>query len=469
MLTDENRSDWNNLTGLVQEYLRANDSVDTPVVNYHRASELKELLNLELSEAGADNSTVMHEIKNYLKYSVRTSHPQFNNQLYGGFNFEALMGEVISYITNTSMATFEIAPVATLIEKKLIEELNQKIGYRQGGGIMVTGGSNANMLAIHCARNNMFPKTKSHGNLEHDFCIYISRESHYSFQKAVMLMGIGTDNLITVDTDSNGKMLAADLEAKIRLSIEARKTPLVVASTCGTTVKGAFDPIIEIQRVAEKFNLWHHIDGAWGGAALFSEKIKDHFEGAHLADSFTFDAHKLLGTGVVTSFLLTKDKDSLKSANGGGSTQYIFHPYDNAEYDSGRSSLQCGRKVDALKLWLSWKAKGHRGIAELIDGQLDQMNFFKNLVNEHPRLKLVAEPEYLNVCFQVLPAADNSNININQYNLDLRFKLVQTGRFLVNYSIDPDGTIFFRQVFANNITSKEDLVFFIDHLTEIAH
>lgn len=462
----ENREIWNEITEIIEQYLQENENKSTPVVEYHSAGELKTKLSLKLDEQGCDTQALVEEIKNYLKYSVRTTHPQFNNQLQAGANFESLLGEIISFVSNTTMATFEVAPVASLIEAKLIEELNTLIGYQDGGGIMLTGGSNANLLALHCARNSHISEVKYKGNQGLDLCVFVSEEAHYSFKKAVMLMGIGLDNLILVKADKNGKMSHTDLEQKITGAKSAGKTPIMIASTFGTTVKGALDPIEENQKLAEKYELWHHIDGAWGGAVLFSEKIGDKLTYAKHADSFTFDAHKVLGTGIITSFLLTKRKGAITAANSGGGSEYLFHHYENADYDTGKSSLQCGRKVDALKLWLSWKSLGHKGMREYVDGQIEKAEYFTELVKEHPRLQLVAHPEYLNICFQVIPP--DTSMEINQYNLDLRFKMVKTGRFLVNFSSDSDGTIYFRIVFANGVTKKEDLDYFVSELLKMA-
>jgi len=178
------------------------------------------------------------------------------------------------------------------------------------------------------------------------------------------------------------------------------------------------------------------------------------------ADSFTFDAHKLLGTGLITSFFLAKKDGVLKAANSGGGSQYIFHDYENSEFDLGPKSLQCGRKVDSLKFWLTWKSRGHTGLETLIDEQYEKQIYFTNLIKEHPRFKLIQEPEYLNVCFQVLP--EDQDVDVNKYNLDLRFKLVQSGKLMTNFSSFSDGTVFFRHIFANHETTKADLVQLIE-------
>lgn len=466
MKFNQNIDIWNQFTEMIQTYMDQNDDKSTPVINYESAKSLKTLLNLELNENGVDHNLILEEISKYLRYSARTTHPQFNNQLQAGANFESLLGEITTFITNTTMSTYEVAPVGTLIESKLIDELNKKIGYTDGDGIMLTGGSNANLLALHCARNSHVAEIKYKGNQGLRMCVFVSEQAHYSFKKAVMLMGIGLDNLILIKSDGNGKMIPSDLEEKILQVKSEGRLPLMIASTCGTTVKGAFDPVEENQAIADKYKVWHHLDGAWGGAALFSKRLGYKLSSAHKADSFTFDAHKVLGTGIITSFLLTKRKGTIESANSGGGSEYLFHHYESAEYDTGKSSLQCGRKVDALKLWLSWKSMGHQGMTRYVDTQVEKMEFFRDLIIENPRLKLICDPEYLNVCFQVIPK--NSSVEINQYNLDLRFNVVKSGRFLVNFSSDKNGDVYFRFVFANPTTQKQDIQHFLSELLEIA-
>ena len=469
MLPSAKKEFWNDILPIIESYLDEHNDPKTPVVNYHKASELKELLALNFENGAADYNQLLCEIKNYLKYSVRVGHPQFNNQLMGGFHMEAFIGELISTLGNATMATFEVAPVATLMEEHLVKELNKKLGFetstKSGDGIMLTGGSNANMMAIHCARQRKFPEIKMQGNGTHQMCVYVSKEAHYSHRKAMMLMGMGLDNLITVEADHLRRMCPIDLKKKIQTSIDEGKTPLLVCSTAGTTVFGAFDPIEKVNTIAKDFDLWHHIDGAWGGAVMFSQKYNHLLAGSAQADSLTFDAHKLMGSGLITSFFLTKHENILEESNSGGGSQYIFHDYDNAQYDTGRKSLQCGRKVDSLKFWLMWKANGHKGLEDLVNAQYEKQSYFVNLIKENPRLELIQEPEYLNVCFQVKPL-DNS-IDINKYNLDLRFKLVKEGKMLTNFSSLEDGTIFFRHIFANNMTQKTDLDNLLNHLLSL--
>jgi glutamate/tyrosine decarboxylase-like PLP-dependent enzyme len=257
----------------------------------------------------------------------------------------------------------------------------------------------------------------------------------------------------------------SDLENKIKLTIKNNDEPLIICSTSGTTVLGAFDNIKANNSIAKKYDLWHHVDGAWGGPAIFTPRLSPLIEGLEETDSFTFDAHKALGTGLITSFFILQNENDLRDANTQGGESYLFHDYENSDYDSGGLSIQCGRKVDALKFWLYWKSVGHDGLENEINERLELASYLKEKIEKDSRLKLIGEPKYLNICFQVLPS-DNSDIN--EFNRDLRFELVQKGQLMVNFSSFEDGTVFFRQVFANNLITKDSVDKFLEIIFKTA-
>ncbi|MBE9009731.1 aminotransferase class V-fold PLP-dependent enzyme, partial [Pseudanabaenaceae cyanobacterium LEGE 13415] len=256
---------------LVNQYLEENADIATPVVHYLKPELLKNKLDLSIPDQGVSIDKFITLLETYLHYSVRTGHRQFFNQLFSGFNLPGFLGEVFASLTNTSMATYEIAPVATLIEQSLIEEMNSWIGFEQGEGTFVTGGSNANLVAMLCARNKAFPEAKYQGFSQRSV-VFVSDQAHYSFLKAANVLGIGLNNVIKVKTDAKGSMIPAELETAIASSLASGHTPFFIAATAGTTVLGAFDPLPEIAEIAKKYQLWFHVDGAWGGAAIFSDR-----------------------------------------------------------------------------------------------------------------------------------------------------------------------------------------------------
>lgn len=430
------------------KYINASDEGTVVRTNKH-VDELKRGLPA-LTKQGISHDQLLGEFKSILDDSVKTIHPLFLNQLFGGFDVAAWSGELASSLLNPTMATFELSPVLTLIEKKLVSELLGLIGFEKGEGIMVTGGSNSNLLSMLCARTDYNPSIRQTGFSHNKYRVYVSLEAHYSFDKAANITGIGTQNLIQVPSNERGEMIPEELERAIMADIRDGFTPLMVGATFGTTVLGAFDPLTKIAKICEAHKVWLHVDAAWGGGAFFAPGLSALVRGIGMADSVSFDAHKTMGVPLMTSFFLTKHPGILRNANRGGGSEYLFHEYENSDMDTGTYSLQCGRRADALKMWLLWRLHGTNGLIKRTEHLLELAKFATHEVKQNPRFKLF-HSHYLNVCFQVVPK--RSPENVNSFTLKVRHALIHSGKAMVNYAQRPDGTVFLRLVFPNHQTT----------------
>lgn len=441
----------------LKKYLDEN-TINTPVIKSSTPLEMNKLVP-ELSQSGVSSSEFLNELQFILDRSVRTTHPLFLNQLFGGADTFALLGDLVGSLLNPTMATFEVAPVLTVIEKRLVKELLKLTGLGTGEGIMVTGGSNANLLSMLCARTDYNPSIRQTGFTHNNFRVYVSSEAHYSFDKAANIIGLGTQNLILVPSNAKGEMIPEELDRIIAADIKDGFTPLMIGATIGTTVLGAFDPLVRISKIAQKYGVWFHVDAAWGGGVIFSKTHAHLARGLEFADSITFDAHKTLGVSLITSFFLTKRTGILRATTRGGGAEYLFHDEERFEWDTGTYSLQCGRRSDALKLWFLWRAYGTEGLMARTEQLLDLAEYAVGEIKKRKSFKLY-HANYLNICFQVLPQ-DGSNIN--EHTQKVRQNLISKGLAMVNYAERPDGTIFFRLVLPNHKTTKEH----IDHLLDL--
>jgi len=398
----------------------------------------------------------------FIKHSVNTNHPLFVNQLYAGAQPISWYAELIVAALNTSMATYEISPVATLMEKEIISQLGDLLNLKLDG-LMVPGGSYANMLGLHLARYSKNPDVKMKGNQSCKFKIFISDQAHYSYKKAMNLMGLGQENIELIETDVRKKMSPQNLEFKIKQCLENGDIPLAVGSTFGTTVYGALDPIEEIQKICDQYQTWHHLDAAWGAPLIFSgdfpvEKSKKSF------DSLTLDFHKSLGLTLCKSFLLTPHEKLLKEANHGGGDAYLFHETENEDFNTGSYALQCGRKVDSFPVWLSWKLIGTRGFKETYQKQRQLCLKAYELLKQEERVICLHEPEFLNLCFQVTPHEVGEDINI--YQKKLRQNLIEQEQIFLNYSTQ-NNQVFFRWSFANQTTDVDHFKKALEHILKI--
>lgn len=414
-------------------------------------SELSRKIDFSIPNDPCDEEALFRDMKSYLEYTTNTLTPNFANQLFSGLNPYALAGDWLSSLTNTTMATFEVSPMATLMERSLIKHLSSKAGWANGDGIMVTGGSNANMIGMLLARNVKFPETKSEGLTSEKLVVFVSEESHYSFEKAGNMMGLGTKNIRKIPSHDDGTMNLKELKTAIGNSLNAGEKPFLIAATAGTTVLGAFDPIEEISFLAEQYKLWLHVDGAWGGSVLLSEKHKHLMKGIERADSLAWDTHKMLGTGLISSFFLTKHQHALRASHDGGGANYIFHESDSSSYDSGPYSLQCGRRNEAFKVWLAWRSMGDKGASRFVEKLFDNARVAAELIKGSPDLELLQYPTMLNVCFRF-----KSESNQNEINKKIRRVLLNKGDHFINLSTRR-GETFFRLITVHPELNREIL------------
>ncbi len=400
-------------------------------VEYHAPDELRDLLQLDGREGERDWDQLFDWLEKYLRYSLKTNHPSFTNRMWSGASLPSVVGEIVAAISNTSACTFETAPVSTLMEKYMFQRLLEIVGFRQGQGQMTTGSSNANMIAMMCARNLHDNQARDRGLFGRpELFAFVSAESHYSMDRAANILGIGLDHLIKVPVNGRGQMDAAQLATRLAEVCASGGVPFFVAATAGTTVRGAFDAIEPLLELRQKYRFWLHVDGAWGGAAVLSEELRARYlQGIEEADSFTMDFHKMLGVSLMCNVLLLNTPDDLlASLLAAGDGSYLFRESDEEEsLDLGPASLQCGRRVDSLKWFLDWKFHGREGLARRVESFLDLCRYAEECVGRHPELEMVVPRESFNVCFRYR----RDGASANDFNLALRTRLHRRGLRMV--------------------------------------
>ena len=405
------------------------------LIDYRPPSELRNILSdiLTLADSPSGVEGFQTTLDALLKYSVNTSAPGFLDKLYAAPVPPGIAADLILSILNTNVHVYQVSPVLTLIEKHVTKALASMFGLDgpRAGGINVQGGSASNMTSIVNARNTLFPRTKVHGNSVDglDLVLFTSAHGHYSIEKAAQQCGFGSAAVVAVPVDpANGQMVPAELERLIVVTKGEGKTPFYVNATAGTTVLGSFDPFVEISAVAKKYGLWMHIDGAWGGSFVFSQRLRQaKLRGSELADSIAINPHKMMGVPVTCSFLLGKDMKQFHEANT-LKAGYLFHDNEEEEKeDDGEvnghavdkiedswqepnnladMTLQCGRRGDSLKLFMAWQYYGTDGYRSKIERAHEVACQMAKLLSAKEDFILVSEnpPPCLQVCFYYAPS-----------------------------------------------------------------
>lgn len=466
-MTPEEHELVTNFLKLVMDYLQ-NNPQNGKFVDYHDYESLEKKFDTSIGKQGVLAEELLSSVQSYLQYCVQTSHPQFWGTLRAGCNIPSLVGEILADITNTSMSTYGGSPVATLIENKLIKKMTAIVGFNDGDGIFVTGGTQANLVAVLSARNALDPNIKKTGlRQQHDLVLFISDQAHYSFISAANILGLGVENIIRVTSDPLGRMDAEALEFAIQTAIEENKTPFFIGATAGTTVLGAFDPIEAIAHIAAKYNLWLHIDGAFGGSALLSQRHDSLLSGSELADSFSWDAHKMMGVPVPCSVILTRNSGVLYEActttDVTTASSYVYHNIGGESFDLGEKSLQGTRKVDVLKLWYAWKYYGDEGYEKRLNHVVELAQYAEQKIKMSPFLEMAFPRQFVNLCFRYQPKAGH---DADQINILIQQQLMQTGQAYINYTQVKGLTVLMVNV-VNPLVDKEAIDYLLDRVVEI--
>ncbi|MCQ8230553.1 aspartate aminotransferase family protein [Pectobacterium carotovorum] len=434
-------------------------------------AELRERITLDFNPQGLGNQAAIERaIEYFLKDSLSVHHPQCVAHLHCPSLVVSQAAEVLINATNQSMDSWDQSPSATIIEMKLIEWLRTQVGYQSGdAGVFTSGGTQSNLMGLMLARDAFFAR-QGHsiqqdglvGNLK-KIKVFCSENAHFSVQKNMALLGLGYQCVTLVKTDRFARMELNDLAEKVALAKANGEQILAIVATAGTTDAGAIDPLRAIATLAAEHQIWVHVDAAWGGALLLSEKYRDYLDGIELVDSITLDFHKQFFQTISCGAFLLKEARHYELMR-------YQAAYLNSEFDEAQGvpnlvskSLQTTRRFDALKLWMGLEALGQQQYAAIIDHGVTLAQQVAQYVDEHASLELVMQPQLASVLFrfrpQQLATADDATIAL--LNQRIGDALLESGRANVGVT-EFNGVTCLKLTLLNPTVNLDDVKVLLD-------
>jgi L-2,4-diaminobutyrate decarboxylase len=446
----------------VSNFLKNNTQ---PFSGIKPAALLAEFDNISLDKPLGDYKRVFEEVNAlYIKHATAFHLPQYIAHLNCPVVIPALAAEVIISAINSSQDTYDQSAGGTFIERRLIDWTGEQLGYSsQCDGVFTGGGSQSNLMGLLLARDyyaltylNHNIKLAGHPANANRFRIFVSEKAHFSNQKNASLMGLGEQAIVKVATDERFRMDAAKLEQAILEELEQGNVPIAIVATAGTTDFGNIDPLTDIARIAKQFNLWVHVDAAYGCGLLLSEKYRYLLNGIEQADSVTIDYHKSFFQPISSSAFLVKNKLHLNIIK--HHADYLNpqeQDYDALPAQINKSITQSTRRFDALKLWFTLRRMGKQKLGRYTDRIIDTTEQAACLIEGSGQYELLSHSDLGVLVFRYLPQP-GSEIDVCAMNLHIKQTMFFNGEVLVA-STKVNGQFYLKFTILNPLTTIQHI------------
>ena len=462
--TPDEIGDWgNSVIQLMAEYLGG--LRDHKVYRHISSRDIRDSLDPALPTKGIDFDALLKVFReNIIPFSRQNAHPRMFGYVQSPGTPLAAFADLLASTLNANLTVWRSAPAPVELERLTIDWIRQILGFNaQAGGLFVSGGSMANLAAIAAARQ---AKDDSSGRLR----IYASSETHFSIAKATALLGIGRENVRFVAVDECFKIRVDDLVAKITADLEAGYLPFCVVANAGTVNTGAVDPLAEIREIADRFQLWMHVDGSYGAFAVLAKSARKFFAGLERADSIALDPHKWLYLPVDVGCVIYRAPEIARAAfaHEAEYTRIIGEKADEAFafWDYGP---ELSRRFRALKVWMLLKGVGLDSLGEAIESNLACARYLESMVRASDDFEMVAPVELSIFCLRHVPVQlrNKSPQAIDAFNERLLIALQRDGSsYLSNATLA--GRFALRGCVLNYRTTLRDMEILLDDLRRVA-
>ena len=371
-----------------------------PVIQEADPLQLEKLQKIGIPEKGRPVEQVVSEMEQEVfRYCGNPNHPRFFGFVPGPASCVSWLGDIMTAAYNIHAGGSRLAPTVNCIEQNMIRWMADKAGFGpKAGGIFVSGGSMANITALTAARDRKLTEDTLHLGVA-----YVSDQTHSSVAKGLRVIGITQSRLRTIPTDDGFRMRTDLLRQAIQQDLKDGMIPFAVIGTAGTTNTGSVDPLREIAKICQEYQMWFHVDGAFGGSVLLSETHKNMLSGVELADSLSWDAHKWLFQTYGCAAVLVKNVADLRRS-------FCVTPeyLKDLEQEDGQINMydigiELTRPARGLKLWLTMQVLGTELMSSAIDQGFQLAKWAQDTVASKPNWEIAAPAQMAMLNFRYSP------------------------------------------------------------------
>jgi aromatic-L-amino-acid decarboxylase len=439
-----------------------------PIVPTISQSVFDGIIATALPENGMPLNALADHAQDFLAHCTARLLPAgFSAMVTTSPNPYALLADILACAVNQHLARGDVCEFAARLEERAIQWIAQFTGYPAASGTLTPGGASANLVALMAARTAVLGKAGRNNGLNGTSLVaYASTESHISVERAIDVLGIGTDNLRRLPVGSDFRVNTDALRSAIASDRAAGHIPFAVIAQGGSVTTGAVDPLSDIAQICSRENIWLHVDGAYGGAA--AAVAPEIFAGLALADSVTIDPHKWLYVNYDCGCVLTRRPLVLEQAFGAETASYLRADSQTDAPDFMNRGIDFSRGFRALKVWATFAGLGANKLRLAISQDIALAAKFGEMLAADRRFEIVSQPSLSIVTFRFVPEDKPDRDYVNALNSRMPSALRKDGRIYLG-SAQVAGATALRVCLINHRVTDRDLGAWLEIIAEMGN
>ena len=431
---------------------------------------MKEVIAFAKKGDETDDSLNLRKLEDIIDLYIETGIPVYSTG-YMGRQFSGVIPiagatDLLTSMMSQPASFYESAQLPSIVEQVMAEELGAYVGWEKDtfGMITTSGGSLANLTAILTAKNHKkilqlpLVNNKSKKNIP---AIAVSADIHYSVSRSAGILGIGSDQVVSLPVNEQGQICLAQIAETLEGTEQKGLQVFCLIASAGSTAVGAIDPLEQLAILCKQKGYWFHVDGAHGASLLASDRLKTKLKGIEQADSFTWDMHKMMFVPAACTLLFYRNKDS------GNQTfhqeaSYIFDE-ETYDLDGGEKCFECTKRPMIMNLWIPWVLYGKELFERKIETLCELTTQAYHQVNLRKDFESVHTPQTNILCFKYLPEI----IEQADFQMAIRNSLKEEGTFFIS-KVDINGETMLRVVFMNHLITMTHFNDLLDEIVRVA-
>ncbi|MEQ8243164.1 pyridoxal-dependent decarboxylase [Fulvivirga sp.] len=434
---------------------------DLPILKTNDPAEIRKVIDAALPQNPVSFDALLTEFEHQIApFLNRNTSPKYAAYITGSGNDIGPIAEFIKGFYNQNALKWNNSPIANELEQLVIRWVADFIklpAYNKG--FITSGGSMSNLMALHLALAKHCPEREQKGFYNQQaLTVYCSNQTHSSIERAMVFLGLGRDYLRKIEVNDRYQMDVPKLKSAIEKDIAAGLKPLAIIANAGTTNTGSIDDLEAVGEIARQFNIWYHVDGAYGLPARALENHFEKFNGVELADSIIINPHKWMYVPFEASCVLVKEIPKAIHFE----PDYLYTENRGARQESSEHTIELSKEFKALKIWFTLKYYGAKQLGQFVENDIKLIAYLGEQLGKHEHIEIEKEHPLSILCFRWFDPSISEEAN-EKVNINTLRRIEKEGAIFIT-GTKLKGKTYLRAYFGNPNRTKEDVDYMVSKI-----